>query len=81
MYKPRINDYVKWKTIEGWVYFSDSKYITIEIDVKEKPDCPISTNKHQKTHVLILCHYWNWHELEYIGKRSSNTETVAPKVS
>tara|TARA_X000001382_G_scaffold126422_1_gene113022 strand:+ start:636 stop:881 length:246 start_codon:yes stop_codon:yes gene_type:complete len=81
MYKPKVNHYVKWKTVEGWIYFSDPEYITIEIDVKPKPNCPISTHKHLKTHILVLCHHWNWHELEYLGERSVNTETVAPKVS
>ena len=35
-YKPKVNDYVKWKDLEGWVYFYDDSYITIEIAVKDK---------------------------------------------
>ena len=54
-YLPQVDDYVKWNKnkvdIEGWVYFADSEYITIEIGVKCKDnenikDCPI----HKKTH-------------------------------
>ena len=38
-YTPKLNDYVKWTNshtdIEGWVYFVDSAYCTIEISVKD----------------------------------------------
>ena len=74
-YTPLVDDYVKWtdslgKVIEGWVYFKDSEYITIEIGVKCKDDeniadCPI----HKKTHCLVLCYPQYWHELEYIKNR------------
>ena len=41
-YTPKINDYVRWEkgkfSIEGWVYFVDQSYITIEIGVKCKDD-------------------------------------------
>ena len=29
MYVPKLDDYVKWKDHEGWVYFQCSEYITI----------------------------------------------------
>ena len=36
-YQPSINDYVTWtKGVEGWVYFVDKEYITIETNVWEK---------------------------------------------
>ena len=35
MYNPAVDDYVKWNNIEGWVYFADSAYITIEISVRD----------------------------------------------
>ena len=42
-YIPQVDDYVKWtdslgRNTEGWVYFVDSAYITIEIGVKCKDD-------------------------------------------
>ena len=49
-YTPEVNDYVLWERekfpIEGWVYFKDSSYITIEIGVRCKNEediqhCPI----------------------------------------
>lgn len=76
-YTPKLDDYVKWtdslgKVVEGWVYFADSEYITIEIGVKCKDDeniadCPI----HKKTHCLIVCYSQYWHELKYIKNRRS----------
>ena len=71
-YTPRVNDYVKWKGNEGWVYYVDEEYITIEVGVKCKDDmnisaCPI----HQKYHTLVVCYSQNWGELEYIKSRDS----------
>ena len=79
-YTPKLDDYVKWKdslgrVIEGWVYFVNSEYITIEIGVKCKDDeniadCPI----HKKTHCLVLCFPEYWSELEYIKNRREDNE-------
>ena len=80
-YTPLVDDYVKWtdslgRVTEGWVYFKDSEYITIEIGVKCKDDeniadCPI----HKKTHTLVLCYPQYWHELEYIKNRRDTEDT------
>ena len=74
-YQPKVNDYVKWtdslgKVVEGWVYFVDKEYITIEIGVKDKPDDLV--HFHKKTHCCVLCYPQYWHELTYI--KSRNTE-------
>ena len=75
-YVPEVDDYVKWNkekhSIEGWVYFKDSKYITIEIGVKYKEEediqnCPM----HFKTHTLVLCFPEYYHQLEYIKTRAN----------
>ena len=66
-YKPKIDDYVKFRSAEGWVYFVDEEYITIEFAVKDKPDSHGS--KHKKTHCLLLCYRYNWNELKYINSR------------
>jgi len=71
-YIPKVNDYVKWKNLEGWVYFHDNSYITIEIAVKDKV-----CNKgsfHRKDHLLILCYHSQWNELEYVKSRQSKYE-------
>ena len=71
-YTPKLNDYVKWTNshtdIEGWVYFVDSAYCTIEISVKDKPDDLFP--QHKKTHCCVLCYPQYWHELTYIKSRN-----------
>ena len=69
---------------EGWVYFKGDKepkkrgfnetprYITIEVAVRDKPDCQYSSGKtmlHKKIHTLLLCYESCWHELEYVKNR------------
>ena len=74
-YVPCLDDYVKWKNIEGWIYFIDSEYLTIEISTKDKDEndianCPI----HKKTHCLVVCYPQYWCELNYIkNRRQSDT--------
>ena len=73
-YKPRLNDYVKWHkekhSIEGWVYFVGSEYITIEISVTPKPeeDIPNGT-PHRNNRCLVVCYPQFYHELEYVTHR------------
>jgi hypothetical protein len=77
-YTPNINDYVLWnngKGVEGWVYFKDSEYITIEYVVRPKDEvnlecCPIHTNER----LLVLCYSEQWKELEYVKTRKSKYE-------
>lgn len=74
-YTPQVDDYVIWNkpggpSCEGWVYFFDSEYITIEVGVRCKDDknikdCPI----HQKTHCLVVCPPRYWKELIYVKDR------------
>jgi hypothetical protein len=66
-YVPQLDDYVKWRNIEGWVYFVDSEYITIEIATKPKSDDLVPL--HKKHHVLIVCHHWYWNDVKYIKNR------------
>ena len=66
---------------EGWVYFKGEPavkkkgwakpehYITIEVGVKDMPLEQSRTSLHKKTHVLLLCYHYQWHELEYIKNR------------
>ena len=70
-YAPKVNDYVKWHhgefIDEGWVYFQCNDYITIEVGTKDKPDTLVDI--HKKTHILVVCQSWYWHELEYLHSR------------
>ena len=52
----KVNDYVQWNDLQGWVYFKCEEYITIEISVKDKPYCEYSkSDKHQKVHCCVVC--------------------------
>ena len=66
-YSPEVNDYVKWKDHEGWVYFKCSECISIELGVKDKL-CDKGTC-HKKNHILLVCYSFQWHELEYVKNR------------
>lgn len=69
-YIPKVNDYVKWRNHEGWVYFKSDEYISIEIFVKDK-NCHQYGTCHKKDHVLLVCQRFQWGELEYIKSRKS----------
>jgi len=77
---PKIDDYVRWTRStglvdEGWVYFVDDNYITIEVGIKDKPNCQYTKEeRHKKIHTLIVCHNWYWHEIEYIKSRNLSME-------
>ena len=66
-YSQKVDDYVKWRKLEGWVYFKCSDYITIEISVKDKPDNCVDF--HKKVHCLVLCYSADWHEVQYVKSR------------
>ena len=76
----QVNDYVKWKSDykehEGWVYFVDDDYITIELGVKPRPYCvTVQSILHCNDHLLLLCYKQYWNELEYVKTRKSIYET------
>jgi hypothetical protein len=85
-YIPQVDDYVRWKSdyvnIEGWVYFYDEEYITIETGIKPKPNCQYAKNdRHKYIHTLLLCHPWFWHELEYVyTRKNKHGETLEDMV-
>jgi len=73
-YSPQVDDYVKWRNDEGWVYFKGDEYLTIEVSVKDKPKCEYTKEeKHKKVHCLVVCHHWYWNELQYVKNRREDT--------
>jgi hypothetical protein len=72
MYKPSLNDYVQWtKGVEGWVYFVDKEYITIETNVFPKDEQNIQAcSLHRNNRVLVLCYQEQWKELVCVGYRT-----------
>jgi len=73
-YVPKVNDFVRWSKgkVEGWIYFTDSEYITIEIKVTPK-NCENyeACSLHRNDRLLILCYANQWKELEYVKTRES----------
>jgi len=73
-YTPAIDDYVKWNkgkfSVEGWVYFKDSSYLTIEIQTKPKhpEDLQYGTH-HQNERTLVVCYPESWKDLIYVKSR------------
>ena len=71
-YVPKLHDYVIWHhgkmKHQGWIYFCDEEYISIEVGVKDKP-CNLTDDLHKKHHVLLCCYHWNWYQLEYVKSR------------
>ena len=82
---------------EGWVYFKGdpvdnekrikegwrvlSRYITIEIGVRDKHHCVYTSGKrmiHKKHHILLLCNDSEWKNLHFVTKRESVYDDVDP---
>ena len=82
-YIPQVDDYVRWKTdhitAEGWVYFYDDMYITIETGIRPKPNCQYTKNeRHKYIHTLLLCFPHQWKQLKYVHTRKNRyAETLA----
>jgi hypothetical protein len=75
-YIPEVNDYVHWtKGVEGWVYFKDQEYITIELSVRPK-NCENyeACCLHRNERLLVLCYKEQWKELNYVKSRESKYE-------
>tara|TARA_B100000085_G_scaffold198362_1_gene181960 strand:+ start:1434 stop:1703 length:270 start_codon:yes stop_codon:yes gene_type:complete len=72
MSDPQIDDYVVWGNQEGWVYFRDDDYITIELGVRPKPNCEYTRQeKHKYIHTLLCCFHYQWGELKYVHTRKN----------
>ena len=69
MYSPKINDRVKWRDHEGWVYTITDEYFTLEVATKPKEDNLLPT--HKKHHVLILVFNNEFNNVVYLGHRQS----------
>ena len=77
-YIPKIDDYVTWRNIKGWVYYVDEDHITIEISVKPKEDNLVPM--HKKHHCLVVVQNFQYDELVYVHSRrfanASNLEDM-----
>ena len=92
-----IWDQGEYGMVEGWVYFKGdpvdnekrvkegwkelSRYITIEIGVRDKHHCVYTSGKrmiHKKHHILLLCNDADWKDLQFVTKRESVYDDVDP---
>ena len=70
-WKPKIEDNTA-RTKNGWRAVAN--YVTIELGVKEKPNCQYDKNNpHRYIHVLLLCYEHNWHQLEFVKRRNKKS--------
>jgi hypothetical protein len=74
-YIPKIDDYVTWRNIKGWVYYIDETHLTIEISVKPKEDDLMPM--HKKHHCLVVVQDYQYDELVYVkSRRHSNASNL-----
>ena len=74
-YIPRLNDYVSWRNVEGWVYYVDEDHLTIEISVRPKGDDLVP--RHKNYHCLIVVQDYQYDELVYVNSiRYSNASNL-----
>jgi hypothetical protein len=79
-YIPQVNDYVLWEkgkfSVEGWVYFKDNDYLTIETKVypKHPEDLPHGTY-HRNERTLVICYPESWKQLKYVKTRNDIYES------
>ena len=64
---PKLDDYVSWRNVEGWVYYIDDTHLTIEISVRPKEDDLVP--RHKKHHCLIVVQDFQYDELVYVNSR------------
>jgi len=76
-YEPNVDDYVTWKKdLQGWIYFKDKQYVTIEISVTPRHDNDIGhTPFHSNDRLLVLCYRDQWKELSYVKSRKSRYQS------
>lgn len=73
---------------EGWIYFisteieqkrgfpKHTRYLTIEVGVREKPICEYEKNNpHKYIHILLLCYQPQWNELTFVKRRKSQKDS------
>lgn len=73
-YIPKVNDYVKWGKVEGWIYWIDEQesYLTIETSVRPKHVDDIQHSPlHRYYHCCICCYHPDWSKLVYVKSRKS----------
>ena len=58
-YIPQVDDYVRWKNHEGWVYFKCDQSISIEIGVKDKVCMTMGIISQKESHSYLCVQTFN----------------------
>ena len=69
-YIPQVDHYVRYKNLEGWIYFIDKEYLTLEILVRKKSEESYNdATFHRNERCLVLVYPEDWKDLKYVKKR------------
>ena len=69
-YTPQVDHYVRHKDMEGWIYFIDKEYLTLEILVRKKSEESYNGAMfHRNERCLVVVYPEDWKDLEYVKKR------------
>ena len=69
-YIPEVDHYVIHKHMEGWIYFIDREYLTLEILVREKSEESFNdATFHKNERCLVVVYPEDWKDLKYVRKR------------
>ena len=69
-YIPEVDHYVRHKHLEGWIYFIDKEYLTLEILVRKKSEESYNdATFHRNERCLVLVYPEDWKDLKYVKKR------------
>ena len=69
-YVPEVDHYVRHKHLEGWIYFIDREYLTLEILVRKKSEESYNDAMfHRNERCLVLVYTEDWKDLKYVKKR------------
>ena len=69
-YVPEIDHYVRHKDMEGWIYFIDKEYLTLEILVRKKSEESYNDAMfHRNERCLVVVYPEDWKDLKYVKKR------------
>ncbi len=70
-YTPRVNDRVKWRDDEGWVYCITDQYFTLEVSTKPMSQETAQHTKHRQHHCLLVVPINQYNNVQYLGHRQS----------
>ena len=69
-YIPQVDHYVRYKNLEGWIYFIDKEYLTLEILVRKKSEESYNDAMfHRNERCLVVVYPEDWKDLKYVRKR------------